>query len=461
MSDSPQQRKVDFGFLPIPPWCRVQPGVDPTGSIGYAKVLAFAFASTFSMNLYYVQPILVDLTREFNVNELEVSRIPTLLQAGYAVGLFLLSPLGDILRRRQLVLTLISVSGALTIGLALTHSLVAFEVLSFFTAVVSVTPQVLIPLTADLAPANRRATFIAIVLSGLLTGVLLARVLSGIIAQYTTYRDIYWMGCGGQFALAIVLYLITPDVPVKNADLSYFQIMKTMAKFAVTEPALVQGCLIFFCSAALFAGFWVTLTFLLDGSPYHYSTLVIGLFGLLGIAGIAMSPIIGRLVDGFVPWTASLVAITLVLASQIIQTFGGPINVGAIVVAAILLDLGAQATQVSLTTTIFGYGNTIRYSQAIELFGQVMGTAVGTKLYVEGGYKLSSGIRVVFAGIELLALLLRGPNVSRYTWVGWEGGFNLRRKPEPSPSVAVVETAETRTSTQEAEPEKDVEKDTE
>ncbi|KAK7033810.1 MFS DHA1 protein [Favolaschia claudopus] len=484
MSDSPQQRKVDFGFLPIPPWCRVQPGVDATGSIGYAKVLAFAFASTFSawyalivagnackltsagMNLYYVQPILVDLTREFNVNELEVSRIPTLLQAGYAVGLFLLSPLGDILRRRQLVLTLISVSGALTIGLALTHSLVAFEVLSFFTAVVSVTPQVLIPLTADLAPANRRATFIAIVLSGLLTGVLLARVLSGIIAQYTTYRDIYWMGCGGQFALAIVLYLITPDVPVKNADLSYFQIMKTMAKFAVTEPALVQGCLIFFCSAALFAGFWVTLTFLLDGSPYHYSTLVIGLFGLLGIAGIAMSPIIGRLVDGFVPWTASLVAISLVLASQIIQTFGGPINVGAIVVAAILLDLGAQATQVSLTTTIFGLAPEARARLntllVLSIFlGQVMGTAVGTKLYVEGGYKLSSGIRVVFAGIELLALLLRGPNVSRYTWVGWEGGFDLRRKREPEPSVAVIETAETRTSTQEAEPEKDVEKDTE
>ncbi|KAF7324918.1 MFS general substrate transporter [Mycena kentingensis (nom. inval.)] len=195
----PAQRDLDFGFLPIPPWCR--PRRAETGELepppfGYAKVLAFGVVSTFIANLYYNQPILLELAKAFNVDEEGVSRIPTLLQAGYASGLLLLSPLGDLIKRRPMLLLLITISGSLTIGLAVTHSLVVFEVLSFLIAFSSVTPQVLIPLAADLAPANRRATFMSIVFSGLLMGVLLARVLAGLIAQLSAggYRTVFILG---------------------------------------------------------------------------------------------------------------------------------------------------------------------------------------------------------------------------------------------------------------------------
>ena len=155
--------------------------------------------------------------------------------------------------------------------------------------------KVLMPLTADLARPSRRATSIAIVLSGLLMGVLLARVLGGIIAQFSSFRNIYWMGVGGknicrslsklnlpigQFLLLFAIYLVCPDVPVKNPDLTYLQILFTMLKFAVTEPLLIQGALILFAGSAIFAGFWVTMTFLLAGAPYHYSTQVAVIFPL-------------------------------------------------------------------------------------------------------------------------------------------------------------------------------------
>ncbi|KAJ6459408.1 MFS DHA1 protein [Mycena vulgaris] len=382
------------------------------------------------MNLYYNQPILLELAHEFNVDDVGVSRIPVLLQAGYASGLLLLSPLGDLVRRRPLVLLLIFTSASLTIGLAITRSLVVFEVLSFLIAFASATPQVLIPFTADLAPANRRATFMSIVFAGLLMGVLLARVLSGIIAQFSSYRNIFWMGTAGQYALMLVLYFITPDTPAKNEHLTYFNILHTMGKFAVTEPALIQGCLIFFCNSAVFSGFWVTMTFLLGGDPYNYSTLVIGLFGLVGMAGIAMSPVVGRLVDGLVPWMATLVGIMFVIFSQIIQTFAGELNVAAVVIATILLDIGAQSTQVSMTAGIFNIAPEARARLnallILSIFlGQVMGTAVGTKLFADGGYKLSSGVRIAFGGVELLLLVLRGPHVARKTWVG---GVELRKR---------------------------------
>ncbi|KAJ7143676.1 MFS DHA1 protein [Mycena epipterygia] len=387
------------------------------------------------MNLYYNQPILIQLAKEFDVDDVGVSRIPVLLQAGYATGLLLLTPLGDLVRRRPLLLLLIFTSASLTIGLAITRSLVIFEVLSFLIAFSSVTPQVLIPFTADLAPVNRRATFVSIVFSGLLMGVLLARVLSGIIAQFSSYRNIYWMGTGGQYLILIVLYFITPDTPPKNMDLTYFKILKTMGKFIVTEPALIQGCLIFFCNSAIFAGFWVTMTFLLGGAPYSYSTLVIGLFGLVGMAGVAMSPVVGRLVDGLVPWMATLVGILLVLISQVIQTFAGELSVAAVVIATIMLDIGTQSAQVSVLAGIFSIAPEARSRMnallILSIFlGQVMGTAVGTKLFVEGGYKLSSGIRVAFAGLALLLLVTRGPHVGRKTWIGWDGGMDLKKRDE-------------------------------
>lgn len=434
---------ADFGFLPIPPQCRYNP--DQTQDLPHWKTAIFALASTFTaMNLYYCQPILVQLAEDFHVDYIEVSRIPTLLQAGYAVGLVFLSPLGDLIRRRQLLLVLMFTSGSLSVGLALTKSIVGFEILSFFVAISSVTPQVLMPLTADLARPSRRATSIAIVISGLLMGVLLARVLGGVIAQFSSFRNIYWMGVGGQFLLLLAIYLVCPDVPVKNPDLTYLQILLTMLKFAVTEPLLLQGALIFFAGSAIFAGFWVTMTFLLAGAPYHYSTLEIGIFGLVGMFGISTAPFVGRLVDGFVPWMATFVSLVLVLLSQVIQTAAGKISIGAVIVATLVLDIGAQACQVSVTAAVFGIQPEARARlNAVLVFflfmGQVMGTAVGTELLVNRSYTFSSAVRVSFCVFQFVVLLARGPHVPRKTWFGWAGGMEFRKQSLEKKSVSFVD----------------------
>ena len=162
----------------------------------------------------------------------------------------------------------------MTIGLAVTKNLIVFETLSssYLVGVVTVTPQILFPLAADLAPENRRATAVSVVFSGLLFGVLLARVLAGIIAEYASWRVIYFFAVGMQALVLVGSHLILPDYPSKNKDLTYWNILWTMAKFSVTEPMLIQACLLNLSLAAAFSNFWVTLTFLLGGPPYHYST---------------------------------------------------------------------------------------------------------------------------------------------------------------------------------------------
>ncbi|KAJ7127480.1 major facilitator superfamily domain-containing protein [Mycena filopes] len=418
-------------FLPIPRRLRYDP--QKPFHFGIVLNVLFGFASTFIVaNLYYCQPLLIQFSESFGVSYNRVSRIPTLIQAGYATGILLISPLGDLVRRRQLIMILAIVSGSLTIGFAITTNLVVFETLSFLIGVVSVTPQILIPLAADLAPPERRATALSIVFSGLLFGVLIARVIAGMIAQFTSWRVVYYFAIGVQFFVLIASYFIIPDYPAKNTDMTYWGILRTMAKFAYTEPLLIQACLINLASCACFSNFWVTLTFLLGGPPYYYSTLSIGLMGLVGIVGVACGPFVGRLIDQLIPWYASLVAVLLLFCFQGIQVGAGDTSIGAVVVAIIGLDVFRQMLQMSLAASIFSISATARARLnalfVLSLFvGQLMGTAAGTQIFTAYSWRASAALNIGFYVWILAVIMLRGPHCARFTWFGFEGGWEHRK----------------------------------
>ncbi|KAJ7659868.1 major facilitator superfamily domain-containing protein [Mycena rosella] len=421
----------DFRFIPIPR--RLRYDAEKPFHFGLLLNVLFGFASTFIVaNLYYCQPLLIQFSESFGVDYNRVARIPTLLQAGYATGIVLISPLGDLVRRRQLIILLALISASLTIGLAITPSLVVFEVLSFLIGVVSVTPQILIPLAADLAPPERRAAALSVVFSGLLFGILVARVIAGIIAQFTSWRVVYYFAIGVQYLVLVASYFVIPDYPAKNTEMTYWGILRTMARFAYTEPILIQACLVNLASCACFTNFWVTLTFLLGGPPYFYSTLTIGLFGLIGIFGVACGPLVGRAIDRLIPWYASLAAVLLLLCFQAIQVAAGDTSVAAVVVAIMGLDVFRQMLQMSLATSVFSISSSARARLnavfVLSLFiGQLMGTAAGTEVFTTYGWRpaaaLNMGLYVWILGV----IMLRGPHCARFTWFGFEGGWEARK----------------------------------
>ncbi|QRV93428.1 major facilitator superfamily transporter [Ceratobasidium sp. AG-Ba] len=418
-------RRFDFGFVPILSHLRHDP--ERPFHFGLSLNLFFGLASTLTVgNLYFCQPILVRLAESFHVSNKDVTIIPTLTQSGYAVGLLLISPLGDLVRRRQLLLLLGCLIGAFTLGLALSPTNKVFAGLSFLMGIFTVVPQIMIPLAADLAPPERRASAISIVFSGLLLGVLFARVLSGIIAEFTNWRVIYWISTGLQFANVFAMWLFVPDYPAKNTGLSYFGILWTMAPYAVTEPALIQCCLIIFLSSAVFVNFWVNLTFLLSDAPYHYNTLEIGLFGLVGAAGVVTTPFIGRFVDKLNGWIATLIAILLGIVFQAIFTGAAGIHLAAIIIVCFGLDVAIQMNQVSNSSRIYAIEPLARARMnavlVICLFlGQVMGTSVGTQVYLKYGWRYSGVLALGFQGLMIVLLLLRGPHAPRKLWFGWSG----------------------------------------
>lgn len=196
----------------------------------------------------------------------------THLSISYAVGLFFICPLGDLVRRRQLLLLLVFLTSTLTIGLATTSNLMAFEIISFFVGLCNITPQILVPLAADLARPDQRAFAYSIVLTGMLSGVLIARVLAGVIGQFTSWRFVYYMAVAAQYLILLLSYFIIPDYPAKNKNMTYWGILWSMMKYAVTEPLAIQIEIMSILTSACFASYWVTLTFLLGGPPYNYST---------------------------------------------------------------------------------------------------------------------------------------------------------------------------------------------
>lgn len=336
------------------------------------------------------------------------------------------------------------------IGLCVTKSLEAFTAISFITAVTTVTPQIMLPLVGDLAPPNRRASALSIVVSGFMLGILIARVISGTVTEYTSWRNVYWLALGLQYLIFVLLWLFMPDYPSTNPDLrslkAYFHMLWSIVVMLFQYPVLLQACLIGFFTSAPFTCFWTTLTFLLAGPPYNYTSLVIGLFALIGIGAMCVVPFYGRLViDRLTPLWSVVLGEAIGLLGVCLGTYLGTFTVAGPVLEAFLLDMGMQTAQIANRSAIYAIAPRARnrVNTAFMVFtfcGQLTGTAVGNKLYAtKGGWVASGSYSVASVGAALLVCLARGPWEDR--WVGWRGGWGLFREKDKE-TVEKEEAAE-------------------
>jgi predicted MFS family arabinose efflux permease len=289
----------------------------------------------------------------------------------------------------------------------------------------------MLPLVGDLAPVNKRASCLSLVISGLSLGILVARLLSGIIANYTDWRNVYWCAFGAQWCLLILLFLFMPEYPSKNPErMNWFKFMYSILHLFRTEPLLVQVCIIGFIMGAIYTSLWTTLSFLLSSPPFNYSSLVIGFFALIGIVIIFAGPLYSILViDKMQPLHTCLIGIGIELIGVAIGTFIGTFTVAGPILEAITIDLGSQACNIANRARITGLHpkatNRVNTCYMISSFtGQLTGTAVGNSMYAAGGWHASGIFNIVFLGSALLVCIARGPRETR--WLGWHGGWSMR-----------------------------------
>lgn len=288
----------------------------------------------------------------------------------------------------------------------------------------------MLPLVGDLVPAARRATALSIVSSGLGLGLIFARLLSGVVAEYSDWRNIYWLSLAIQLLIFTLLWMFMPDYPSKNANISYFKILYSILGYYWTSPVLVQATLMGFCLSSTFTSFWTTLTFLLSGNPYNYPTLSIGLFSLAGLTPMVLGPLYSRyFIDKFVSQLSILVSLGILITGVSIGTYIGTFNIAGPVIQAVLQSFGLQMTQIANRSAIYSVApsarNRLNTGYMIGVFcGQLMGTSVGTRLYTEGGWVLTGSVSLAMVVVALALCLLRGP--AEKGWIGWRGGIHIR-----------------------------------
>ncbi|GAA5822773.1 hypothetical protein JCM11251_004373 [Rhodosporidiobolus azoricus] len=437
--------KYDFGFLPIPRHCRTD-SERPFVFTTFHNWL-FALGATITVaNIYYAQPILVQLSEYFDVEYDKVTRAPSLIQAGYLCGIILISPLGDILPRRPLVLGLVALGATVAVGLALCPTFTSFEALHFLAGIFNVTPQILIPLAADLAPPARRASMTSIVLSGLIGGMVWGRLFAGLLSRFTgSPLHTYWLAAGSQYFLLLILWWFMPVIPPKKTGLNYVQMLWSMVRLYFTKPVLFQAWWLGLMSCTIMVSWWTTLTFLLSDTPFELNAFEIGLFGLTGLCAVAWAPYAGRLTDKMLPWVTSFSAIIGHLIFQCIALGAARLNLAPVIICCIFVDIAHQSMTVGNQARFFAIDPKARARinatyMAGTFTGQAIGSSAGPRLFLTYGWRACYAFHVALSITAMAVLLARGPHCPSDRWIGWGGVYSLKRV-KPAPVQGATEEA--------------------
>lgn len=306
-------------------------------------------------NVYYIQPILHTIASQIHVLENAAGILSVLAQAGYGLGLFFLTPIGDKIDRKRLILYLQLFLIVALVVTGTSENIIVLYLCSVLIGTFAVAAQVILPMAASIVTTDR-GKIVGLIFTGILAGVLAARVFSGFITDLLGWHYVYLISAA---MVAVSALLMQADFPSTTDRFqgNYYQLLHSaiyqFKRFAMLRSSALIGGLMF----GTLSSFWTTLTFHLSEAPFNYKATTIGLFGILAAASALLVPLFGKLADkGNVNRSLAL-TIAMVLISIIIQ-FLFPASLLVLCLSIILIDVGVQATQVTNIAVIYGLDST-------------------------------------------------------------------------------------------------------
>ncbi|MFU0886861.1 MFS transporter [Kluyvera sichuanensis] len=375
-------------------------------------IFILALGAGFSVAaIYYAQPLLPLMGSTLNLSVEGMGLIPTLTQAGYALGILFLLPLGDRYDRRTLILLKSLSLAVLLLVYSLTqqfHSLLAVSLLIGMAATMA---QDIVPAAAILAPAGKQGKMVGTVMTGLLLGILLSRTVSGVVGELFGWRVMYQAAAVSIALIGALLWRVLPNFTA-HSELHYPALMASMAHLWRRYPTLRRAAMAQGFLSIAFSAFWSTLAVML-AEHYHMGSAVAGGFGIAGAAGALAAPLAGGLADkvGAEKVTqlgALLVSISFALM-LLLPVLPPMAQLALIAVSAVGFDLGLQSSLVAHQNLVYSLEPQARGRLNALLFtgvfiGMSVGSVLGTQVYAIAGWE---GVVVLATIAGLVALAIR------------------------------------------------------
>ncbi len=389
-------------------------------------IFILALGAGFSVaSIYYAQPLLPLMGANLHLSVEGMGLVPTLTQAGYALGILFLLPLGDRHDRRRLILLKSAMLAILLFLCSLTGQLTSLLVVSLLIGMAATMAQDIVPAAAILAPAGKQGKMVGTVMTGLLLGILLSRTVSGVVGAVFGWRVMYQAAAVSVALIGLVMWRVLPRFAI-HSTLSYPQLMASMAHLWLRYPALRRAALAQGALSVAFSAFWSTLAVMLS-EHYHMGSAVAGGFGIAGAAGALAAPLAGGaagalaaplaggLADKFGAGKVTQMGAALVTLSFALM-FMLPLlplhgQLALIALSAIGFDLGLQSSLVAHQNLVYSLEPQARGRLNALLFtvvfiGMSLGSVLGSKLYVLAGWNGVVTLAVVSGAIALAIRLL-------------------------------------------------------
>lgn len=345
-------------------------------------------------SLYYSQPMLGILAADIGASPLKIGFVPTLTQLGYALGILLLAPLGDRHDRRNIILVKAALLVISLLAAALAPSLDILLAASLAIGLTATLAQDIVPAAATLAHDSRRGKVVGTVMTGLLLGILLSRVVSGFVAEHFGWRTMFVLAAGAVAIIGIAAWRGLPRFsPTTNMTYpalltSLFNLLHRHA--TLRHAALSQGLL-----SIGFSAFWSTLALMLHAEPFHMGSAVAGAFGLAGAVGALAAPVAGHLADRHGPALVTRLGTGLTALSFGIMCLSPflstTMQLWLLVIGTIGFDLGVQTTLVAHQSIVYridpGARSRLNAVLFVSMFiGMASGAALGGALFAQWGW---------------------------------------------------------------------------
>lgn len=357
-------------------------------------------------NIYYNQPMLGLMEHDLPG---QITRFtPTMTQLGYALGLFLLLPLGDIVERKRLIVVQFVVLAVALAAVAIAPGAALVVAASLVVGIAATVAQQIVPFAAHLSAPEKRGATVGTVMAGVLCGILLSRTLAGFVATHAGWREMFWLGA----PLAIIAGgLMMAVLPVSRPDsrLTYPALMKTLIHLWRGFPALRRAALTQALLFGAFTAFWTILALRLQEPRFNLGADVAGLFGVVGAVGILAAPIAGRIADRSGPQKVIVLGAVLALVSWII--FGVWTSIPGLVVGVILLDFAVQSALVSNQHVVYALRPEARARLNTLFMGSMFlggsaGSALATVVWGAAGWTGVSLLGVAFTAIAVAVQII-------------------------------------------------------